>query len=143
VRGREHHAAHVCVLFCALQSLNQLVQELGRQGVAGIRLVEGDGGDSRVRHVVKDRLVGQAFSSEVGSSTPSFDGSPVSRVSADNTGWEKPEMRRLRDGQAVSLEVEALETNLECLVIAIEGNEATLDPIYKAFSMSVPTTGAN
>jgi c-di-GMP-binding flagellar brake protein YcgR len=52
-------------------------------------------------------------------------------------------MRRLRDGQDVSLEVEALETNLECLVIAIEGNEATLDPIYKAFSMSVSTTGAN
>ena len=48
-------------------------------------------------------------------------------------------MRRLRDGQAVSLEVEALETNLECLVIAIEGNEATLDPIYKSFSMSVST----
>jgi c-di-GMP-binding flagellar brake protein YcgR len=52
-------------------------------------------------------------------------------------------MRRLRDGQAVSLEVETLETNLECLVIAIEGSEATLDPIYQAFSMSVPTTGTN
>jgi c-di-GMP-binding flagellar brake protein YcgR len=52
-------------------------------------------------------------------------------------------MRRLRDGQAVSLEVEALETNLECLVIAIEGNEATLDPIYRSFSMSVSTTGTN
>src|SRR6185437_1784200 len=38
-----------------------------------------------------DRLVGQAFSSEVGSSTPYFDGSPVSRVPADNTVWEKPE----------------------------------------------------
>src|ERR687887_14059 len=52
-------------------------------------------------------------------------------------------MRRLRDGQAVSLEVESLETNLECLVIAIDGNEATLDPVYQAFSMSVPTTGTN
>src|SRR3954447_8656082 len=52
-------------------------------------------------------------------------------------------MRRLHDGQAVSLEVESLETNLECLVIAIEGNEATLDPVYKSFSMSVPTTGTN
>jgi c-di-GMP-binding flagellar brake protein YcgR len=52
-------------------------------------------------------------------------------------------MRRLRDGQAVSLEVEALETNLECHVIAIEGNEATLDPVYRSFSMSVSTTGAN
>src|SRR5438876_522965 len=52
-------------------------------------------------------------------------------------------MRRLQDGQAVSLEVESLETNLECLVIAIEGDEATLDPIYHAFSMSVPTTGTN
>src|SRR6266516_8223919 len=52
-------------------------------------------------------------------------------------------MRRLQDGQAVSLEVESLETNLECRVIAIEGDEATLDPIYQAFSMSVPTTGTN
>jgi c-di-GMP-binding flagellar brake protein YcgR len=52
-------------------------------------------------------------------------------------------MRRLHDGQAVSLEVESLETNLECLVIAIEGSEATLDPIYRSFSMSVPTTGTN
>ena len=52
-------------------------------------------------------------------------------------------MRRLRDGQAVSLEVESLETNLECLVIAIEGGEATLEPVYQAFSMSVPTTGTN
>src|SRR4051794_34965180 len=52
-------------------------------------------------------------------------------------------MRRLRDGQAVSLEVEALETNLECLVMAIEGSEATLDPIYRAFSMSVSTIGTN
>jgi c-di-GMP-binding flagellar brake protein YcgR len=52
-------------------------------------------------------------------------------------------MRRLRDGQAVSLEVEALETNLECHVIAIEGSEAILEPVYRSFSMSVSTTGAN
>jgi c-di-GMP-binding flagellar brake protein YcgR len=66
------------------------------------------------------------------------------RAIAPITGLgETWEMRRLRDGQAVSLEVEALETNLECLVIAIEGNEATLDPIYKSFSMSVSTVGTN
>ena len=49
-------------------------------------------------------------------------------------------MRRLRDGQAVSLEVESLDTNLECLVVAVEGDQAILHPVYRAYSMRVPTT---
>jgi c-di-GMP-binding flagellar brake protein YcgR len=49
-------------------------------------------------------------------------------------------MRRLRDGQAVSLEVESLDTNLECLVVAVEGDQAILHPVYRAYSMNVPTT---
>ena len=49
-------------------------------------------------------------------------------------------MRRLRDGQAVSLEVESLDTNLECLVVAVEGDQAILHPVYRAYSMRVPAT---
>lgn len=52
-------------------------------------------------------------------------------------------MRRLRDGQGVSLEVESLDTNLECLVVGVEGDEAILHPLYRAYSMSVPTSGTN
>src|SRR6266540_2445939 len=68
-------AAHRLVVARGLERADQLAQELGGEGVAGIRLVEGDRRDALVGDLVADRLVGQAASGlEVGSATPHFDG---------------------------------------------------------------------
>jgi c-di-GMP-binding flagellar brake protein YcgR len=52
-------------------------------------------------------------------------------------------MRRLRDGQLVSLEVKGLESNLECLVLAVEADEAILEPVYTDYARGVPVRGAS
>jgi c-di-GMP-binding flagellar brake protein YcgR len=52
-------------------------------------------------------------------------------------------VRRLDGGQEVSLEVESRETHLTCLVVTVEGNEAVLDPLYKARAASVSVEGSH
>ncbi len=47
-------------------------------------------------------------------------------------------MRRLRDGQAVSLEVESLDTNLECLVVAVEGVTVPQRRRYARVAVALP-----
>jgi hypothetical protein len=45
VRGREHHAADLVVVARGLEGGDQLGEELGRERVARIRLIQADGRD--------------------------------------------------------------------------------------------------
>jgi c-di-GMP-binding flagellar brake protein YcgR len=50
-------------------------------------------------------------------------------------------MRRLREHQRVSLEVDRPSASIECLVLAVDGNEATLEPVDRGQVVLVPTAG--
>ena len=61
VRGGEHHAAHAVVVAGA--SSNAPIRSVSSsfaERVARVGLVEGDGGDAIVAHVIANRLVGHA-----------------------------------------------------------------------------------
>ena len=50
-------------------------------------------------------------------------------------------MRRLREHQLVTLEIERPSASIDCQVVAVEGNEATLDPISADDLPRVPIEG--
>ena len=50
-------------------------------------------------------------------------------------------MRRLREHQLVTLEVERPSASIDCHVVAIEGNEATLAPVSAKDLMQLPIEG--
>jgi len=50
-------------------------------------------------------------------------------------------MRRLREHQLVTLEVDRPNASIECLVLAIDGGEATLEPIDAAQLVLLPALG--
>lgn len=50
-------------------------------------------------------------------------------------------MRRLREHQLVTLEVERPSASIDCHVVAIEGNEATLAPVSAEDLMQLPMEG--
>ena len=50
-------------------------------------------------------------------------------------------MRRLREHQLVTLEVERPSASIDCHVVAIEGNEATLAPVSAKDLMQLPMEG--
>jgi hypothetical protein len=50
-------------------------------------------------------------------------------------------MRRLREHQFVTLEVERPSGSIECLVLSIDGGEATLQPVDESQLALLPTTG--
>ncbi len=52
-----------------------------------------------------------------------------------------PGMRRLREHQFVRVEVERPSASIECLVLAVEGNEATLEPVLEQQLALLPPDG--
>ncbi|HET8672702.1 MAG TPA: PilZ domain-containing protein [Thermoleophilaceae bacterium] len=50
-------------------------------------------------------------------------------------------MRRLREHQFVRIEVERPSASIECLVLAVEGNEATLEPVVEQQLALLPPEG--
>jgi len=52
-----------------------------------------------------------------------------------------PAMRRLREHQFVRIEVERPSASIECLVLAVEGNEAALQPVLEQQLALVPPEG--
>jgi PilZ domain-containing protein len=50
-------------------------------------------------------------------------------------------MRRLREHQFVRIEVERPSASIECLVLAVEGNEATLEPVVEQQLALLPPDG--
>src|SRR5919204_3002686 len=77
---------------------------------------------------------------KVGSSTPYLDGF------APEASTRRPApyicgMRRLREHQFVTIEVERPSASIECLVLAIDGSEAMLQPVDESQLMLVPTLG--
>jgi hypothetical protein len=50
-------------------------------------------------------------------------------------------MRRLREHQFVRIELERPSASVECLVLAVEGNEATLEPVLEQEVALVPPDG--
>lgn len=52
-------------------------------------------------------------------------------------------MRRLREHQLVTLEVERPSVSIECLVLAIDGEVATLEPVEAGAESPVTTSGGN
>ena len=58
VRGGEHHAAHAVVVARQLERRGEVREELVRERVARIGLIERDGGDAVVAHVVANCLQG-------------------------------------------------------------------------------------
>lgn len=50
-------------------------------------------------------------------------------------------MRRLREHQFVRIELERPSASVECLVLAVEGNEATLEPVLEQELALVPPDG--
>ena len=52
-------------------------------------------------------------------------------------------MRRLREHQLVTLEVDRPNISIECLVLAVDGGEATLEPVEVGGDSRVPTVGTN
>lgn len=52
-----------------------------------------------------------------------------------------PAMRRLREHQFVRIELERPSASVECLVLAVEGNEATLEPVLEQELALVPPDG--
>lgn len=51
-------------------------------------------------------------------------------------------MRRLREHQLVTLTMDRPPTSIECLVLGIDGAEATLQPVYTSDLARVPTVGS-
>lgn len=51
-------------------------------------------------------------------------------------------MRRLREHQLVTMEVSRPNASIECLVLAIDGSEATLEPIEAEDVARLPTLGS-
>jgi hypothetical protein len=51
-------------------------------------------------------------------------------------------VRRLREHQLVTLQMDRPPTSIECLVLAIDGAEATLQPVYPSDIARIPTIGA-
>jgi hypothetical protein len=51
-------------------------------------------------------------------------------------------MRRLREHQLVTMEVSRPNASIECLVLAIDGSEATLEPIEAEDAARLPTLGS-
>ena len=51
-------------------------------------------------------------------------------------------MRRLREHQLVTLQMDRPSVSIECLVLGIDGEEATLEPVYQADLARIPTIGA-
>jgi c-di-GMP-binding flagellar brake protein YcgR len=52
-------------------------------------------------------------------------------------------VRRLREHQLVTLDVDQSELSIECLVLAVDGGEATLEPVEAGDEMQVTTAGAS
>jgi hypothetical protein len=52
-------------------------------------------------------------------------------------------VRRLREHQFVTVEVDRPNASIECLVLAIDGGEATLEPVQVNQLLTVPTQGAS
>ena len=52
-------------------------------------------------------------------------------------------MRRLREHQLVTMEVNRPSASIECLVLGIDGNEATLEPIDSDDAARLPTLGSD
>jgi hypothetical protein len=52
-------------------------------------------------------------------------------------------MRRLREHQFVTIEVDRPNASIECLVVAIDGGEATLEAVNAAQAAAVSVDGAN
>lgn len=50
-------------------------------------------------------------------------------------------MRRLREHQLVTMEIERPSASVECLVLAVEGNEATLEPVDPTQLLLLPPEG--
>jgi PilZ domain len=50
-------------------------------------------------------------------------------------------LRRLREHQLVMMEIERPNASIECLVLAIDGNDATLQPVEAAEAALVPPEG--
>lgn len=50
-------------------------------------------------------------------------------------------MRRLREHQLVTLEIDRPSASIDCQVVAVEGNEATLDPVSADDLLRVPIEG--
>ena len=50
-------------------------------------------------------------------------------------------MRRLREHQLVTLQMDRPSVSIECLVLGIDGEEATLDPVYPSDLAHIPTVG--
>jgi hypothetical protein len=50
-------------------------------------------------------------------------------------------MRRLREHQLVTLQMDRPSVSIECLVLGINGDEATLDPVTPSDLAQIPTVG--
>lgn len=51
-------------------------------------------------------------------------------------------MRRLREHQLVTIELDRPSTSIECLVLAIDGSEATLEPVNESQFKALSTVGS-